>query len=493
MQGKTTLVGVDVRARLMGKSLTIGTLVLILSVLYLLLLAVMVPSLDRPDAPLGHTLAAVLVAILALPLRHRIDAAYNRLLRRGWQTRPELLRDISSALSRTISPAGLHSILVADLPQRLRIQGAVLWMLEPPADQGFVIVGRDGATHDQILLQSGAIARRLAEAPSYLLLPASDTEIDWTPLTGQGVYLALPLRMGDRLIGIYGCGAPQRGTLYAERMVNLLITLAPSVASALENARAYTTIAQLNQELRALDQLKVEFIQSVGHELRTPLTTLSLATQLFERSSEMTPLLAQATRTGVAQLQALVDRVLAFDLGLDVPGDQAPAVPIRLAPLLEEITGEYDSIAIAKGVRFALRVPPELAALAHISSFCRAIHEIVDNAVRYSTGGTITVDAALHDGLALISIADQGPGIPDDERDRLFTAFYRGSGTRALSSTPGAGLGLSIARRDIEAQGGQIWLADTGPAGSTMCVALPAALAAEAAPREEFQARTVGV
>ena len=69
--------------------------------------------------------------------------------------------------------------------------------------------------------------------------------------------------------------------------------LAPAIASALENARAYATIAQLNEELRALDQLKDEFIENVGHELRTPLTSLSLTIQILTTQREMTPALAQ--------------------------------------------------------------------------------------------------------------------------------------------------------------------------------------------------------
>jgi signal transduction histidine kinase len=494
VQGKTTLVGVDWRARLIGKLLTIGTLSLMLGVLYLLLTLVLVPSLDRSGVPIGHTVAALVVAMLAMPLRNRLGQAVNRRLNRGWQTSPEMLRDIGSALSRTISPDGLYTILVEDLPQRLRLQSAMLWMLEPPDDHAFIVLDHSALRRDMMLRQNGAIARQLADTATYLLIPTADPDIDWTPMTNQGIRLVLPLRVGNRLIGIYGCGGPQRGDLYAERVINVLLMLAPSVASALENARAYTTIAQLNDDLRAIDQLKAEFIQSVGHELRTPLTTLSLAMQLFDRQSEMTPMLANITRTGVAQLQALVDRVLAFDLGLaPLPSDHPPpAVAIRLAPLLEEIIDQYSSIADAKGMRFVLRVPRDLAALAHIASFCRAVHEIIDNAVRYSQSGTVTIAAMRYDGLALISIADEGPGIPNEERDRLFVAFYRGSGTRALSATPGTGLGLSIARRDIEAQGGQVWLAHTSPSGSTMCVALPAAIPAESMSHEEEQARVVG-
>jgi signal transduction histidine kinase len=96
--------------------------------------------------------------------------------------------------------------------------------------------------------------------------------------------------------------------------------------------------------------------------------------------------------------------------------------------------------------------------------------------VRYSDRGTVLLTAAVEDGLALVSVVDQGPGIPAEERDRMFDAFYRGRGARALAETPGAGLGLSLARRDIEALGGRIWLKESGSAGSTMCLSLPAVI-----------------
>lgn len=492
MQSKTTLVGVDWRARLLGKGITLTTLVVLLGGLYLVLVAWLEPRIRPPYATLGHMLPALLVAVLAVPLRNRLGLAVNRMLHRDWQTSQAMLRDVGAALSRTISPEGLHTILIDDLPARLRIQHATLWMLEPPSDRAFVAVGQTDADLDDVLLLNGAIARRLLDVHSYIVLPDRDDDTDWTPLRERQVQLVLPLRVGNQLIGWYGCGPPQRGRLYSERVINILLMLAPSLASAIENARAYTKIARLNRKLRELDQMKAEFIQSVGHELRTPLTTLSLAIQLYDRQASLTPALANITRTGIAQLQALVDRVMAFDLGLSPPdGDLQPMLSLRLAPLLEEIIESYVPIAAAKGVGFDLRVPAQLTALAYIPSLCRALAEIVDNAVRYSEGGTVTIAAMLHDGHVLMSIADEGPGIPDHERDQLFEAFYRGSSTRALSATPGTGLGLSIARRDIEAIGGQIWLEESGPRGSTMCIAIPASAPADALALPELHERAV--
>jgi len=143
-------------------------------------------------------------------------------------------------------------------------------------------------------------------------------------------------------------------------------------------------------------------------------------------------------------------------------------------------------------MRFEVGVPPGIAAIGHAPSLHRALHEVIDNAVRYSEGGTVTISVWLHDGLVVVSVSDEGPGIPRVERDRLFAAFYRGSSARALAATPGAGLGLSIARRDIEALGGQIWLERSDSSGSTMCLALPAAAPSEGFALAEEHARVVG-
>jgi signal transduction histidine kinase len=488
----TTFVGVDRRARLMGKSLTISALVLLLSVLYLLLIGLLAPRFEVTGTPSGHMLATVLIAILVVPLRNRLGIVINRLLRHEWQSSQDLLREFGMALSRTIDPIGLHGILTVELARRLRLQSATIWMLEPPHDHAFVMLGPARDTSSTTLLADGATARQLATTPYYLIatdLPSADL----APFMARQVRLIIPLRVGDRLIGMYGCGAPQTGNLYSERTIDVLLRLAPAAASALENARAYSTIARLNQELRTLDQLKDEFIQSVGHELRTPLTSLSLAVQLLARQPNMTPPLAQVTRTSVAQLQALVDRVLEFDLQLSPPakGQHINIAPVELAPLLEEIVSWYAPIAAAKGMRFLIHVPSGLAALGHTDSLRRALHEVVDNAVRYGESGTVTLAATLNDGLAVISIADEGPGIPHNERERVFESFYRGSGTRSLSATPGAGLGLSIARRDIEVLGGRIWLKHSDSSGSTVCVALRAAPAL-CAPELHEQERAVG-
>jgi signal transduction histidine kinase len=473
---RITFSGADPRARFIAMLLANGLLALTVTLIYFGLSALLSPFFSRRDAPMAYLLATITIALTIVPVRRRVRAVITRLLHKDWQTGQELLRDIGEALSRTIDPEAVRALLVDDLPQRLRIQDATLWMLEPPDDLAYVALGCLPRAPGVTLLANGASVSHVRYADSYLLLP-SQAEVDWVaPFLARGVRLVIPMRVGERLVGFYGCGSPQQGRSYPPAVLEVLLTLAPAIASALENARAYATIAQLNDQLRALDQLKDEFIESVGHELRTPLTSLSLTIQILTGQREMVPTLAQVMRESVGRLEVLVDRVLTFDeRAQHVLADQGTASgSIGIAPLLNEVVNEYALAARIKGLRLIARAPTDLAVWGNGARLRRALHEVVNNAVRYSADGQVTLSAALQDGLVRISVADQGPGIPQEERDRLFAAFFRGRSTRALAETPGAGLGLSIAQRDIEALGGRIWLEHSDPRGSMICVAIPA-------------------
>ena len=475
MGQKSTLVDTYLRARLLGMALVNVSLALFLIALYIGLL-VLLSKTGLRDQTTMHMLASVGLAVLVIPVRRRLVILSNWLLRLRWQDSEEILREFSAALSHTIEPDALRALMIGDLPRRLRLYNATLWMLEPPNDHAFAALGQEAHLPGATILAQGASIAKVRRCTDYLRIPPY-AEDEWArPFVAQGIGLLFPLRIGNRLVGMYGCGWPMSHRGYSRQTISLLVTLAPAIASALENTRAYTEIARLNNQLRRLDKLKDEFIEHVGHELRTPVTSLSLALQLLTRQPELMRDLSHVVRNSILQLEALVDRVLLLDHTFE--NDSAhmhrSSSSIELLPLLEEVAESFIPAIRAKGLHLHVQAPEGLAAWGEVTSLRRALHEVIDNAVRYSEKGIVTISAAVRDGLAVITVEDQGPGIPPDERDLLFNAFYRGRRTRALAEQPGVGLGLSLARRDIEALGGQIWLERTGSDGSVMCVALPA-------------------
>ncbi len=475
MERRSTLVDTYLRVRLLGMALVNVSLVLLLICMYFGLLSIVL-WIGVRDQMTVHMLASVGIAVLVVPLRRRLVIFSNWLLRLRWQDSEEILRELSTALSHTIEPDALRALLIDDLPRRLRLYRATLWMLEPPEDHMFVAIGQEAHLPGATILVQGASIGKVRRCPDYLRVPAH-AEDEWArPFVAQGIGLLVPLRIGSRLVGIYGCGWSMSRRGYSPQTISLLVTLAPAIASALENTRAYTEIARLNSQLRRLDKLKDQFIEHVGHELRTPVTSLSLALQLLTRQPELMRDLGLVMRNSILQLETLVDRVLLLDHTFEnaVPHIRRPSSSIELLPLLEDIAESFMPSVRAKGLHLHVQAPEGLAVWGEVTNLRRALHEVIDNAIRYSDQGTVTITADMRDGLAVITVADQGPGIPPDERDLLFNAFYRGRRTRALAEQPGVGLGLSLARRDIEALGGQIWLERTGSDGSVMCVALPA-------------------
>lgn len=475
MERKSTLVDTYLRARLLGMALVNVSLALILIALYVGLLALLSEMGLRDQATI-HMLASVGIAVSVIPVRRRLVVLSNWLLRLRWQDSEEILREFSATLSHTIESDALRTLLIDDLPRRLRLYGATLWMLEPPDDCMFVALGQEAHLPGATILAQGVSVGKVRRCTGYLRIPLH-SEDEWSrPFVTQGVGLVIPLRIGSRLVGMYGCGRPMSSRGYSRQTISLLITLAPAIASAIENTRAYTEIARLNNQLRRLDKLKDEFIEHVGHELRTPVTSLSLALQLLMHQPELMRDLSHVVRNSILQLEALVDRVLLLDHTFEnaTTHMHRPSSSIELLPLLEEVAESFIPAVRAKGLHLRVQAPEGLAAWGDVTHLRRALYEVIDNAVRYSDRGTVTISAAVRDGLAVITVEDQGPGIPSDERDLLFNAFYRGRRTRALAEQPGAGLGLSLARRDIEAIGGQIWLERTGCEGSVMCIALPA-------------------
>lgn len=233
--------------------------------------------------------------------------------------------------------------------------------------------------------------------------------------------------------------------------------------------------AQLAAE-REDRRLKDEFLTTVSHELRTPLTSvigyLSLALEGgYDIDPEVAELLEVARRNG-GRLGALVEDLLL------IAQAQADRLPLRLRPvalgaLIDQALEAARPSATAAGLRITRRLDPVPDTLADPARIGQLLDNLIANAVKYTpAGGEVAVALAERSGRARISVADTGPGIPADERPRLFDRFYRTRGA-VDEGVPGTGLGLSIARAIAEAHGGGIRLDDAPGAGSVFVVDLP--------------------
>jgi signal transduction histidine kinase len=243
---------------------------------------------------------------------------------------------------------------------------------------------------------------------------------------------------------------------------------------------ANAMIAQLRTEQAARDQsdsARRSLVASVSHDLRTPITSLRLLAEAVEDEivdGEMRRSYLKRMRTHIDALSALIDDL--FELSRLEAGDIRWSLEqVRLDVLVAETVEAMRVQAEAKGVSVTAQVS-EVAGVARANpeKLQRVLFNLIQNAIRHTPpDGSVVVRAEPVADRIEVEVADSGDGIAAEEREQVFTAFYRG-GAGAARTGGGAGLGLAVSRAIIEAHGGRIWLADA-TAGTRVRFSLPAA------------------
>jgi signal transduction histidine kinase len=201
------------------------------------------------------------------------------------------------------------------------------------------------------------------------------------------------------------------------------------------------------------------FIADASHELKTPLTLIRADAEMVLYRGRLN----RDDRTLVEHALAETDRMgsilsdLLLVARLDAGKLEVAEKPFDLALVLSEEAERFGARAAAKGVSLEVRVPGELPARGDPKRTEQILTVLLDNAVRFAPpGGSIDVSGLLVDGRTEATVADTGPGVPQEQLDRVFDRFYRAEASRSRSKGAGTGLGLAIARDLARAQGGDL-------------------------------------
>lgn len=231
-------------------------------------------------------------------------------------------------------------------------------------------------------------------------------------------------------------------------------------------------VQALNHQLsRVQRQLAAQqrFVANAAHQLRTPLTLLNVQATYALRRPEDNAEVLEAIRASTGRLSRLAAQLLT--LSRAEPGSRRPRHdPIDLAALAARILDGLTESALAKGIDLGLDVRAKPAISGDNTLLGEMLVNLVDNAIRYCPAGsavTLVVDA--REGAAVLTVTDNGPGVREEDLDRIFERFYRVPGMAG----DGSGLGLAIVREVAEAAGGSV-VARASPAGGlTVEVLLP--------------------
>jgi K+-sensing histidine kinase KdpD len=336
--------------------------------------------------------------------------------------------------------------------------------LPVPIDRG--LVGK--AVNSGKTLYIGNLS---AEKDEYLFLPETKSE------------MACPIKIQDVVVAVMDIQSDKRDAFDdSDRLV--IETISSALGSAIQNANAYQNLEKINAQLEEASRMKDEVLQIVAHDFRSPLTVIRGYLDQIIRKEKWLDMQQKEIMLTVSQqafrLQTLADATLKasrFDSG-DIPfsfekTDFTSFLRNLLLPWSEKHNFE---VKTQKGLPLVRADGGRLQ---------EAMENLISNAIKYSPdGGDISIRVrkisreeiplelrsdTSQENFLLVSIYDDGIGIPADKKDLLFRRFARIHDSRRIE---GAGLGLYITRKIIEAHGGRIWLQEQKK-GSCFCFALP--------------------
>ncbi len=201
---------------------------------------------------------------------------------------------------------------------------------------------------------------------------------------------------------------------------------------------------------------RTHMLAALSHDLRSPLTAMRLRIEMLDETEDGVRLKAL-----VEEMQAMVEATLEFATGV---AKTEPAAVVDLSAMLGDL------VADVGGACATLARSPPVPATVRPHALNRALRNLIDNAVRY--GGAAEVSLTQEPGITVITVADKGPGLPEDQLETVFEPFVRLEASRNRD-TGGVGLGLAIARTIIQAHGGTIQLHNRNGGGLSAVVRLP--------------------
>ncbi len=242
---------------------------------------------------------------------------------------------------------------------------------------------------------------------------------------------------------------------------------------------------------RRLDEVRRSFVANVSHELRTPVGAIAVLAETLSASNDPATIKRLGDRLQFAALRLgdMIEDLL--ELSRTEGGSLVKAENLDVGLFIGDAVANLAESAARAKVEVKVRLTPEAISVNGDKRQLRsAVQNLLDNAIKYSEPGSeIQVDAVVRGEWVVLSVADQGIGIPASALDRIYERFYRVDGSRRRE-TGGTGLGLSIVRHVVSNHGGDISAVSVEGEGTTFTVELPLATAADI-PHNEGIARLV--
>ena len=406
-----------------------------------------------------------------------------------------VLNQVTSAFTSTLDFPVLLRLVMEQVGELMKVEAGSLLLREETGELSFAVVlgeGRDLLQGLRIAAEEG-IAGWVASTGEPLVLP----DVRKHPLFSSRVdamtgfvtrsMLCVPVKTADSVLGVIQLINRVDQTPFGEGDLALLSAIANHAATALENARLHDQLVQKNHQLLEVNNQKNKFLSQLSQEVRTPLTGILGYAELLQdkRVGPLTTRQQQYLQNIYGSAQHILK--LANDLLqlAEVDAGRRTIFSDEFNPLIvmEEVGALMAPQATQQGIRFVVNGESGLPPIrGDLHQFRQILLNVVSNAIKFTPeGGEVIMSARLQNpGTVSVSVQDSGIGVRPEDRGRIFDPFGRGENA-VTHRIPGVGLGLSLAKRLIELQGGEISLESEGEnRGSTFTFTVPVARPASA-------------
>lgn len=441
-----------------------------------------------------NTMLAVVLAFTFQPIRRFFEKVTDKIFFRDKYDAQLLINNIGRILASEIELESLTTKVVHEVKKQMRVAHADIIVLEDKQEEVFFDAGHlESRTpirrHDLVKLGNAVV---VADD----LAAGERKEI----MNMYNMSVASALRANNQLIGYLFLGDKLSGDAYASTDIDVIKIIVNELAVAVQNAKSFTEIQRFNEtlqekvkeataklrkaneDLKSLDQAKDEFISMASHQLRTPLTTakgyvsMVLEGDFGKVPTKMRPPLDQSLDS-TNRMSGLINDLLNVSR-MDAGKFFIDAVDVDLDVEVRGEVNQLANLAQSKNVVITYHPPKNKIPLIKLDldKTRQVIMNIADNSVHYSAppsgGGKADVYLEQEGDEVVFRVVDNGIGVPDDIKPKLFTKFFRAS--NAQSTRPdGTGLGLYLVKRVIEDQGGTIIFKSQVGKGSTFGFRMP--------------------
>lgn len=436
---------------------------------------------------------ALILAFIFQPVKKFFDKITNKIFYSDRYDSDEFFARLNRTLSSTTDLHGLLERAAYEISMTLKADHAFFFIFT--SESRYLSVGTSDKKH-LLIADVREIQQHYGNTDSIIVASLLNNEDPIRKLMiSHKLEIILPLAQADQTIG-YLCLGYHKTAGYKDRDIKVLETISDELNIAVQNALSIEEVRDLNanlqhrvdsatKELRAsnaqlqkLDKIKDEFVSIASHQLRTPLTSVKgyismvLEGDAGEINDNQRKLLDEAFNSSERMVHLIGDflNVSRLQTGKFV----IDKTPTDLAKVVQQEVDGLQPSAMVRNMKLVFKCDKNIPIVnLDEGKFRQVIMNFADNAIYYSReNSTINVNLSIEGNDIVYTVKDKGIGVPENERAQLFTKFYRASNAKK-QRPDGTGVGIFLAKKIVDAHGGQIIFESVEGKGSTFGFRIP--------------------